>query len=478
MAASRTLCSLWRLSTATLASGKLFHRLLHGKNTQFMLFSRVRGMATVPEANLADKARKPHCNVGTIGHVDHGKTTLTAAITKVLAEAGYGRTKFVKYDDIDKAPEEKARGITINSTHIEYETENRHYAHTDCPGHIDYVKNMITGTSQMDGAILVIAATDGTMPQTREHLLLAKQIGVEHVVVYINKSDLVDDETLELVELEARELLEEYGFDGNNTAVVPGSALMAMKGERDEIGRDSILRLMDAVDNTIPTPNRDLSGPFLMPVETVVSVPGRGTVVVGTVQRGSLKKGQEVELLGFGNAIKTAASDIHVFHKSVPECTAGDNVGTLLRGVKSDLVQRGMFLGKLGSLQQYDTFEAQIYVLTKAEGGRTKPVLDQYIQVMYSNTWNISACIKLPEGINMVMPGDTASVQVVLRKPMVVKEGHRFTIRERNLTTVTGLITKMLPSSDLKLPGFNFERQRSHRIEGNAWLTMKNRARK
>ena len=313
--------------------------------------------------------------------MDHGKTTLTAAITKVLSDVSKEGNKFVKYEDIDRAPEEKARGITINSTHVQYETKSRHYAHTDCPGHIDYVKNMITGTSQMDGAILVIAATDGTMPQTREHLLLAKQIGVEQIVVYINKADIVDNEMLELVEIEARELLEEYGFDSQNTAIVAGSALMALNGDKPDIGKESILKLMEAIDSTIPTPKRDLSGPFYMPVESSVSVPGRGTVAVGTVAQGVLEKGQEVELLGHGNSIKTAASDIHIFRKSVPQCAAGDNIGVLLRGVKSELVQRGMFLSEPGYMKQFDTFEAQVYVLTKAEGGRSKPVMDQYIQV-------------------------------------------------------------------------------------------------
>lgn len=341
-------------------------------------------LSTIASATTIGNEQKPHCNVGTIGHVDHGKTTLTAAITKVLSDVSKEGNKFVKYEDIDRAPEEKARGITINSTHIQYETKNRHYAHTDCPGHIDYVKNMITGTSQMDGAILVIAATDGTMPQTREHLLLAKQIGVEQIVVYINKADIVDNEMLELVEIEARELLEEYGFDSQNTAIVAGSALMALNGDKPDIGKESILKLMEAVDSTIPTPKRDLSGPFYMPVESNVSVPGRGTVAVGTVAQGVLEKGQEVELLGHGNSVKTAASDIHIFRKSVPQCAAGDNIGVLLRGVKSELVQRGMFLSEPGYMKQFDTFEAQVYVLTKAEGGRSKPVLDQYIQVCRS----------------------------------------------------------------------------------------------
>ena len=401
MAASLSRCLLCKLSAVRIVPKvKQFHdyKTISSLRQCPRLGLRMWSSVSVPDS---DSTEKPHCNVGTIGHVDHGKTTLTAAITKVLSELGKEGNRYVKYDDIDKAPEEKARGITINSTHVQYETENRHYAHTDCPGHIDYVKNMITGTSQMDGAILVIAATDGTMPQTREHLLLAKQIGVEKIVVYINKADVVDNEMLELVEIEARELLEEYGFDGLNSAVVAGSALMALKGEKSDIGRESILKLMNAVDTTIPTPQRDLSGPFYMPVESSLTVPGRGTVAVGTVAQGVLKKNQEVELLGFGNTIKTSVSDIHIFRKSVQQCTAGDNIGALLRGVKSDVVQRGMFLSQLQSLKQFNVFEAQVYVLTKAEGGRSKPIMDQYIQVLwqhcvfldYSMSIRLSFCV-------------------------------------------------------------------------------------
>ncbi|XP_041360784.1 elongation factor Tu, mitochondrial-like [Gigantopelta aegis] len=421
---------------------------------------------------------KPHCNVGTIGHIDHGKTTLTAAITKVLSERGDNSTKFINYDAIDRAPEEKSRGITINSTHVEYESDQRHYAHTDCPGHLDYVKNMITGTSQMDGAVLVVAATDGTMPQTREHLLLAKQIGVQNIVVYINKSDLVDNELLELVELEVRDLLTEYGYDGSNTAVVSGSALNALQGENDSSGKQSILNLVEAIDKHITIPERDTTGPFCLPIEGTVAVPGRGMVAIGTVRQGSIKKGEDAELLGFGTQIKTAASDIQVFRKSVPMCKAGDNVGVLLRGIKSEFVQRGMFLCEFGKFKQSDTFEAQIYVLTKAEGGRVKPLTDKYIQMMYSNTWNMSALVKLPDDKAMVMPGDTTTCTILLRKPMVLDTGHRFTIRENKITALTGIITKTLPHLDLKMSGFNYDKQRTYRIEGNAWLTMRNRAKK
>ena len=382
MAAPGLRCLLRRISAVVQSTPKVLSYGLYPKYLSLGYHQNLGcRLSTIASATTIGNEQKPHCNVGTIGHVDHGKTTLTAAITKVLSDVSKEGNKFVKYEDIDRAPEEKARGITINSTHVQYETKSRHYAHTDCPGHIDYVKNMITGTSQMDGAILVIAATDGTMPQTREHLLLAKQIGVEQIVVYINKADIVDNEMLELVEIEARELLEEYGFDSQNTAIVAGSALMALNGDKPDIGKESILKLMEAIDSTIPTPKRDLSGPFYMPVESSVSVPGRGTVAVGTVAQGVLEKGQEVELLGHGNSIKTAASDIHIFRKSVPQCAAGDNIGVLLRGVKSELVQRGMFLSEPGYMKQFDTFEAQVYVLTKAEGGRSKPVMDQYIQV-------------------------------------------------------------------------------------------------
>ena len=419
---------------------------------------------------------KPHCNVGTIGHVDHGKTTLTAAITKVQEEEG--KSNFVKYDEIDRAPEEKARGITINAAHVEYETENRHYAHTDCPGHVDYVKNMITGTSQMDGAILLVAATDGQMPQTREHLLLAKQIGVEHVVVYINKADQVDSELLELVEVEIRELLSEYGYDGAATPVVHGSALCALQDTHPEIGRDSIKSLMAAIDSHIPTPTRDTSGPFCMPVESSFTVPGRGTVAIGTLMQGVIKKGEECHVLGFGNSLKTSISDLQVFRKSVSNAKAGDNVGILLRNIKPEFVQRGMFICQPDSLQQNDSFEVQLYVLLKSEGGRSKPLTNNYIQMMYSNTWNISCCVKIPDDKTMIMPGDASSASIVLRKPMVIREGQRFTIRENHITTVTGVVTKALPNTEEKIVGFNYERPRSIKIEGNAYLVMKNRGKR
>ncbi|XP_050401713.1 elongation factor Tu [Patella vulgata] len=419
--------------------------------------------------------KKPHCNVGTIGHVDHGKTTLTAAITKVLSEKGL--TNFVNYDQIDKAPEEKRRGITINAAHVQYESRLRHYAHTDCPGHIDFVKNMITGTSQMDGAILVVAATDGCMPQTREHLLLARQIGIKRVVVFVNKADIVDDELVELVELEVRDLLTEYGFDGNEAPIISGSALEALNGSHDKNGSISIMKLIETIDDYIPTPTRDITAPFLMPIEGSVNITGRGSVCIGTLLQGTINKGQEAMIMGFGTEIKTAVSDMQIFKKSVPQCFAGDHLGALCRGIKSDFIERGMFLCQTESFKQWDTFEAHIYVLTKAEGGRTKPLLHKYIQQMFNKTWNISCCILLPEDKPMIMPGDTATVTILLRKPMILVEGQRFTVRENDITALTGVIIKTLPSLDLKLKGFNMEIQKTYRIESNARLVLNKRAR-
>lgn len=438
-----------------LVDGKL---LLHCKIDNW---AKIRRLISTSKCLL----EKEHCNIGTIGHVDHGKTTLTAAITKVLAREG--KANFMKYDDIDRAPEEKKRGITINQCHVQYETDTRHYAHTDCPGHIDYIKNMITGTSQMDGAILVVAATDGTMPQTREHLLLAKQIGVKKIVIYINKADVVDNEMLELVEIEIRELLTEFGLDGDNAPVIPGSALNALNDENEEIGKNSILKLLDAVDKYVTIPERDFSGPFYLPVENAVAVPGRGTVAIGTVVRGEVKKGGALELIGFGNTIKTVASDIHVFKSSVPSCQAGENVGILLRGVKRDFVSRGMFLCQPKSANQYSSFKAQIYVLKKDEGGRSNPIKQGYQQVMYCKTWSVGCHLIVPEDVDMIMPGDTASVQVLLQKPMVFTEGTNFTIRENKITTITGLITEPLDLK-LKVKGFNFEHPKSISHETNS----------
>ena len=345
----------------------------------------------------------PHCNIGTIGHIDHGKTTLTAAITKVLSKGG--NTKFVDYDQIDRAPEEKARGITINACHVQYSSDKRHYAHTDCPGHRDFIKNMICGTSQMDGTILVVAATDGTMPQTREHVLLAKQLGVDHLVVYVNKADIVDSEMLELVQLEVRDLLEEFGYDSENTPFVCGSALCALKGEQHDIGRDSILKLIETIDQHVPTPQRKLDEPFLMPVENSVSVQGRGTVVVGTIVRGKVNKGDNVEALGLGRTISSRASDIQKFNKAVNTACDGDNVGILLRGVKKEMVERGMFLSAPGGVTLCNHFKAQIYIRTKSEGGRSKPLKTNYIQQIFTETCNIAACVQLPDNLVMAMPG-------------------------------------------------------------------------
>lgn len=400
---------------------------------------------------VANSTSKPRCNVGTIGHVDHGKTTLTAAITKVLAK--HGQSKLVTFDQIDKAPDEKKRGITINTAHVGYETSKRHYAHTDCPGHIDYIKNMITGTSQMDGAILVVAASEGSMPQTREHLLLAKQIGVDKIVVYLNKMDLVDDELGDLVELEMRELLEEYGYDSTKTPVIRGSAINALKGE--ESGADSIFKLMEALDTHIEIPERDLTKPFVMPIENAFLVKGRGCVAIGTVKEGIIKRGQDAELLGKGIKMKTVVTDIEAFKQSQKQCQAGDHVGLLLRGIKADLATRGMCICAQGAYTQHDSFEAKIYVLTRAEGGRTKPILDQYQHLMFSNTFTMQSCIKLYEDLPMIMPGDAVTVHIILRKPMVLSVGTRFTIRELQSTTVTGVVTKLLPKTDLEIRGFN-----------------------
>ncbi|XP_003699350.1 elongation factor Tu, mitochondrial [Megachile rotundata] len=384
---------------------------------------------------------KPHCNVGTIGHVDHGKTTLTAAITKVLAEKNLAAAK--QYADIDNAPEEKARGITINAAHIEYQTEARHYGHTDCPGHADYIKNMITGSAQMDGAILVVAATDGTMPQTREHLVLAKQIGIDHIVVYINKVDAADEEMVELVEMEIRDLMSEMGYDGAKVPIIKGSALCALEGTKPEIGSDSIIKLLEAVDQSIPTPVRDLDKPFFMPVEGVYSIAGRGTVVTGRLERGKLKKGTECELIGFNKVIKTTVTGIEMFHKILEEAQAGDQMGALLRGLKRDDVRRGMVLCKPGSMKANDHLECQVYMLTVAEGGRKKP-MSNYMQVqMFCKTWDVATQVHLTNK-NIIMPGEDFTVVLKLIRPMVCEKGSRFTLRDGMKTLATGVVTNIL----------------------------------
>jgi len=385
---------------------------------------------------------KPHCNIGTIGHVDHGKTSLTAAITKVLAETG-GAT-FVDYANIDKAPEERERGITISTAHVEYETEKRHYAHVDCPGHADYVKNMITGAAQMDGAILVVSATDGPMPQTREHILLARQVGVPQLVVFMNKVDLVDDpEILELVELEIRELLSKYDFDGDNIPIIAGSAVAALEGKTPEIGHDAILKLMQAVDDWIPQPERPLDKPFLMPIEDVFSISGRGTVVTGRVETGIVKVGEEVEIVGIHDTKKTVVTGVEMFRKLLDQGQAGDNIGALLRGVGRDDVERGQVLAKPGSITPHTEFKAEIYVLSKDEGGRHTPFFANYRPQFYFRTTDVTGEVTLPEGTEMVMPGDNVTLGVKLIAPIAMDQGLRFAIREGGRTVGAGVVSSI-----------------------------------
>jgi elongation factor Tu len=386
---------------------------------------------------------KPHCNIGTIGHVDHGKTSLTAAITKVLAETG-GAT-FTAYDQIDKAPEEKARGITISTAHVEYETTNRHYAHVDCPGHADYVKNMITGAAQMDGAILVVSAADGPMPQTREHILLARQVGVPALVVFMNKVDMVDDpELLELVELEVRELLSSYGFPGDKIPIVKGSALMALEDKKPELGKNAILELMKAVDAYIPQPERPKDQPFLMPVEDVFTISGRGTVVTGRIERGVVKVGEEVEIVGIRPTVKTTVTGVEMFRKLLDQGEAGDNVGCLLRGVERDGVERGQVLCKPGTVTPHTEFKAEAYILTKEEGGRHTPFFTNYRPQFYFRTTDVTGIVTLPEGTEMVMPGDNVTVDVKLIVPIAMEEKLRFAIREGGRTVGAGVVAKIV----------------------------------
>ncbi len=387
--------------------------------------------------------KKPHLNIGTIGHVDHGKTTLTASVTKVLEKKG--TAKFTAYDQIDKAPEEKERGLTINIAHVEYETSKRHYAHVDCPGHADYVKNMITGAAQMDGAILVVSAADGPMPQTREHILLARQVGVPAIVVFLNKADMVDDkELLDLVELEVRELLSKYKFPGDETPIVVGSALKALEGDTSELGEGSILKLMDAVDNYIKEPVRDVDRPFIMPVEDVFTISGRGTVVTGRVERGIVRVGDEVEIVGFKDTQKTIATGVEMFRKLLDEGRAGDNIGVLLRGTKREEVERGQVLAKPGSITPHTEFKAEAYVLTKEEGGRHTPFFNGYRPQFYFRTTDVTGVVKLPEGTEMVMPGDNVNAEVSLITPIAMEEGLRFAIREGGRTVGAGVVTKII----------------------------------
>lgn len=386
---------------------------------------------------------KPHVNVGTIGHVDHGKTTLTAAITTILTKKFGGEAK--SYAQIDSAPEERSRGITINTAHVEYETNNRHYAHVDCPGHADYVKNMITGAAQMDGAILVVSAADGPMPQTREHILLARQVGVPYIIVYMNKADMVDDaELLELVEMEIRELLTKYNFPGDDTPIVIGSALKALEGDQSEIGEPSILKLAEALDSYIPQPERAIDGTFLMPVEDVFSISGRGTVVTGRVERGVVKVGEEIEIVGLKPTLKTVCTGVEMFRKLLDQGQAGDNVGVLLRGTKREEVERGQVLAKPGSISPHTKFDAEIYVLSKDEGGRHTPFFPGYRPQFYFRTTDVTGAIELPAGTEMVMPGDNISVSVNLIAPIAMEEGLRFAIREGGRTVGAGVVAKVI----------------------------------
>ena len=386
---------------------------------------------------------KPHVNIGTIGHVDHGKTTLTAAITKVLSTKG--GAEFKAFDQIDNAPEERERGITIATAHVEYETENRHYAHVDCPGHADYVKNMITGAAQMDGAILVVSAADGPMPQTREHILLARQVGVPYILVYMNKADQVDDEELlELVEMEIRELLSSYDFPGDDTPIITGSALKALEGEDSEMGKQSVLKLIAAMDDYIPEPERDTDKPFLMPIEDVFSISGRGTVVTGRVERGVVKVGEEVEIVGIKDTHKTTCTGVEMFRKLLDEGRAGDNVGVLLRGIKRDEVERGQVLAHPGTITPHTKFEAEVYILSKDEGGRHTPFFKGYRPQFYFRTTDVTGAVELPEGVEMVMPGDNVQMKVSLIAPIAMEEGLRFAIREGGRTVGAGVVAKII----------------------------------
>ena len=386
---------------------------------------------------------KPHANVGTIGHVDHGKTTLTAAITKILAETG--GAEFTPYEEIDKAPEEKARGITIATAHVEYETENRHYAHVDCPGHADYIKNMITGAAQMDGAVLVVSAADGPMPQTREHILLARQVGVPKIVVYLNKVDQVDDpELLELVELEVRELLSSYDFPGDDIPVVTGSALKALDGDEGETGKGSVLKLLEAIDSYIPTPDRPKDLPFLMPIEDVFSISGRGTVTTGRVERGVVNVGDEVEIVGIKETTKTVCTGVEMFRKLLDQGEAGDNIGALLRGTKREEVERGQVLAKPGSITPHTKFKAEAYILTKDEGGRHTPFFTNYRPQFYFRTTDVTGMVELPDGTEMIMPGDNVTMSVELIVPIAMDQGLRFAIREGGRTVGAGVVAEII----------------------------------
>ena len=421
-------------------------RIASGTKGKHVVLNNVMNNVLFNNNNFSTFSRdKPHLNIGTIGHVDHGKTTLTAAITKTLAENNAEHANFIDYDEIDKAPEEKARGITINTSHVEYETDNRHYAHVDCPGHADYVKNMITGAAQMDGAILVVSATDGPMPQTREHVLLARQVGVPNLVVFLNKCDQVDDEELiELVEMEVRELLDFYEFDGENIPIVQGSALAALENSDEKLGKDAILNLMAEVDKYIPDPSRPLDKPFLMPVEDVFSIAGRGTVVTGRVEQGVINAGDEIEIIGIKDTQKTTCTGVEMFHKTLSRGEAGDNLGALLRGVKRDDIQRGQVLCAPGSISVNQSFEAEVYVLTKEEGGRHKPFFTGYRPQFFFRTADITGSVELLDDAQMVMPGDNTNLKIDLITPVAMEAGLKFAIREGGQTVGAGIVSKVL----------------------------------
>ncbi|CAD7013636.1 uncharacterized protein LOC101459148 [Ceratitis capitata] len=420
--------------------------VINPKELKSVSYNRSQWFSNTPTA-ATKKESQQHCNVGTIGHVDHGKTTLTSAITKILAEKGLA--KYQSYEQIDRAPEEKARGITINACHIGYATAERTYAHTDCPGHADYIKNMISGASQMDGAILVVAATDGQMPQTREHLLLAKQVGIERIIVFINKADLVDQEVLELVEIEMREMLTDFGFDGINSPIICGSALLALNGNTSPFGIPAIETLLSHMDTYVPTPTRDYTSPFILPIDNAFTVSGRGTVVVGTIKRGTMLKNDLADLLGFNQNIKTSIGDIQIFKNSVSKAVAGENVGVLLRAVKISSVERGMLLCAADSENISNHFEASMYLLSRTEGGRSRPMLSKYIQQLFSATWNVPARIDIIPAEGMLMPGEHGKVRITLLRKMVLIPGQAFTIRENGATVATGMITERKPSLDV-----------------------------
>jgi len=416
-------------------------------SSQILTFTCKRNLSTtnVFLEKQVFKRDKPHCNIGTIGHVDHGKTTLTAAITKTLAAKDGSLAKFRDYGTIDNAPEERNRGITINVAHIEYATENRHYAHTDCPGHADFVKNMITGASQLDGAILVVGATDGCMPQTREHVTLIKQLGIQHLVVFVNKCDAADEEMIELVEMEIRELLDQMGFSGDDVPIVKGSALCALEGTNPDLGEKAIEELMATVDNTIPTPERDLEVPFLMPIDHVHNIQGRGCVITGRLERGKLKVGQDIEILGYNKAAKGKVTGIEMFHKILEEANAGDQMGVLARGIKHTDVRRGMCVVKPKSIKQHNNFTAQVYLMTPEEGGRKKPCVADMQLMCFSKTWDCAGYVNLV-GKDMALPGEDATMDIRLLKPMVLEEGQSFTVRDSSGTIGTGKVTKVKPN--------------------------------